>query len=88
MNPPRVQTSAPSLQQRRGLGPTWTEVQVVMMLVSYMVLLSLMSSGKAGLFSVFGGRVTGGEGFLGERFTSVPLPKAWMAFPGGGAGDV
>ena len=59
-----------------------------MMLVSYMVLLSLMSSGKAGLSSVFGGRVTGGEGFLGERFTSVPLPKAWMAFPGGGAGDV
>lgn len=58
------------------------------MLVSYMVLLSLMSSGKAGLFSVFGGRVTGGEGFLGERFTSVPLPKAWMAFPGGGGQEM
>lgn len=52
-----------------------------MMLVSYIVLLSLMSSGNAGLFSVFGGRVMGGKGFLGERFTSVPLPKAWMAFP-------
>ena len=23
------------------------------------------------------------EGFLGDRFTSVPLPKAWMAFPVG-----
>lgn len=22
-------------------------------------------------------------GFLGDRFTSVPLPKAWMAFPVG-----
>lgn len=82
-NPPRVQTSGPSWQQRPGSGPTWTEVQVVMTLVSYMVLLSLMSSGKAGLFSVFGGRVTGSEGFLGEKLTSVPLPKAWMAFPGG-----
>lgn len=82
----QVQTSAPSLQQRLGLSPTWMEVQVVMMLVSYMVLLSLTSSGKTGLFSVFGGVVTGGEGFLGERFTSVPLPKAWMAFPGGGGG--
>lgn len=85
-DPPRVQTSVPSLQQRPGSGSTWTEVQVVMTLVSYMVLLSLMSSGKAGLFSVFGGGVTGGEGFLGEMFTSVPLPKAWMAFPG--TGDV
>lgn len=46
------------------------------MFVSYIVLLSLMSSGNAGLFSVFGGRVMRGEGFLGERLTSVPLPKA------------
>jgi len=59
------------------------EVQVVMMLVSYMVLLSLMSSGKAGLFSTLGSIVMGGEGFLGERLTSVPLPKAWIAFPEG-----
>lgn len=65
-------------------GRTWSEVQVLMTLVSYAVLLSLTSSGSAGLFSVFGSTVTAGLGFLGATFTSVPFPKAWMAFPARG----
>lgn len=45
------------------------------------LVLSLRSSGKEGVFSTLGAWVAGNEGFLGDRFTSVPLPKAWMAFP-------
>lgn len=62
---------------------TWTDVQVVMTLVPRLVL-SLRSSGKEGVFSTRGACVAWNEGLLGERFTSVPLPKAWMAFPVGG----
>lgn len=47
------------------------------------LVLSLRSSGKEGVFSTRGACVAWNEGFLGERFTSVPLPKAWMAFPVG-----
>lgn len=64
---------------------TWTEVQVVMTLVPRLVL-SLRSSGKEGVFSARGACVAWNEGFLGERFPSVPLPKAWMAFPVGEEG--
>lgn len=45
------------------------------------LVLSLRSSGKEGVFSTLGACVAWNEGFLGDRFTSVPLPKAWMAFP-------
>lgn len=62
---------------------TWTDVQVLMTLVPRLVL-SLRSSGKEGAFSTRGACVAWNEGFLGDRFTSVPLPKAWMAFPVGG----
>lgn len=61
---------------------TWTDVQVVMTLVPRLVL-SLRSSGKEGVFSTRGACVAWNEGFFGDRFTSVPLPKAWMAFPVG-----
>lgn len=58
---------------------SWTDVQVVMTLVPKLVL-SLRSSGKEGVFSTRGACVAWNEGLLGDRFTSVPLPKAWMAF--------
>lgn len=58
---------------------SWTDVQVVMTLVPRLVL-SLRSSGKEGVFSTRGACVAWNEGFFGDRFTSVPLPKAWMAF--------
>lgn len=61
---------------------SWTDVQVVMTLVPRLVL-SLRSSGKEGVFSTRGACVAWNEGFFGDRFTSVPLPKAWMAFPVG-----
>lgn len=57
---------------------------MLMTLVSCAVLLSLTSSGRIGLFSVFGSTVAAGLGFLGDRLMSVPFPKAWMAFPGSG----
>lgn len=62
---------------------TWTDVQVVMTLVPRLVL-SLRSSGKEGVFPARGACVARNEGFFGDMFTSVPLPKAWMAFPVGG----
>lgn len=61
---------------------TCTDVQVVMTLVPRLVL-SLRSSGREGIFSSRGACVAWKEGLLGDRFTSVPLPKAWMAFPVG-----
>lgn len=62
---------------------TWTDVQVVTTLVPRLVL-SLRSSGKEGVFPARGACVARNEGFFGDMFTSVPLPKAWMAFPVGG----
>lgn len=57
-------------------------MHVVMTLVPRPVL-SLRSSGKEGIFSTLGACVAWTAGFLGDKFTSVPLPKAWMAFPVG-----
>lgn len=48
------------------------------------LVLSLRSSGKEGAFPARGACVGRNEGFLGDMFASVPLPKAWMAFPVGG----
>lgn len=47
------------------------------------LVLSLRSSGNEGVLSIRGACVAWNGGFLGDRFTSVPLPKAWMAFPVG-----
>lgn len=58
---------------------SWMDVQVVMTLVPRPVL-SLRSSGKEGGFSTRGAWVARMGGLFGDKFTSVPLPKAWMAF--------
>ena len=47
------------------------------------LVLSLRSSGNEGVLSTRGACVAWNGGLLGDRFTSVPLPKAWMAFPMG-----
>ena len=42
------------------------------------LVLSLRSSGNEGVLSTRGACVAWNGGLLGDRFTSVPLPKAWM----------
>lgn len=61
---------------------TWVEMQVMLTLVLSTRLLSLTLYGKDEVLPMEGGRVRSGCGrALGEEVRSVPLPKAWIAFP-------